>query len=118
MWRMLVRSSAHAFARVVAAAGLWLGLLATVASAGPYTRLQVLLPGESPAPGTGSGKTGTPRAQTEGVPFSVTVRACDASWNLVTSGSNVIQILSTDRRDTLPTDAPTARPCRTLPGTH
>ena len=35
--------------------------------------LQVLLPGESAAPGTGSGKTGTPTAQVAGVPFTVTV---------------------------------------------
>ncbi len=45
------------------------------AHAAGYTRLQVLLPGESPAPGTSSGKTGTPRAQTAGVPFTVTVRS-------------------------------------------
>ena len=41
------------------------------------SRLQVLLPGESPAPGTSTGKTGTPLAQTAGVPFAITVRACD-----------------------------------------
>src|SRR5262245_65732571 len=101
MWRMLVRSSAHAFARVVAASGLWLGLLATVASAGPYSRLQVLLPGESPAPGTGSGKTGTPRAQVVGVPFDITVRATDNTWNLVTTVTNAMQITSSDASATL-----------------
>jgi len=86
---------------VVIAAAVW----TASALAGPYTRLQVLLPGESPAPGTASGKTGTPRAQTEGVPFTATVRACDASWNLVTSISNVMEILSSDGSATLPPDA-------------
>ena len=33
-----------------------------------YTKLQVLLPGESPAPGTGTGKSGAPQSQTVGVP--------------------------------------------------
>src|SRR5690242_18671580 len=79
---------------IAALAGpLW---AAAPAFAAPYTRLQVLLPGESPAPGTPSGKSGTARAQTAGVPFAITVRACDASWNLVTSVTNVIEILSTD----------------------
>jgi hypothetical protein len=102
---MLVRSSAHAFARVVAAAGLWLGLLATVASAGPYSRLQVLLPGESPAPGTPSGKTGTPRAQVVGVPFDITVRATDNTWNLVNTVTNAMQITASDASATLPPNA-------------
>ena len=66
----------------------WIGTLlvaagATPAAAGIYTRLQVILPGESAAPGTPSGKSGTPLAQTAGVPFSITVRACDDQWNLV-----------------------------------
>jgi hypothetical protein len=70
--------------------------------AGPYSRLQVLLPGESAAPGTPSGKTGSPTAQTVGVPFSITVRACDNTWATVTTISNQIQILSSDASATLP----------------
>jgi hypothetical protein len=70
--------------------------------AGPYTRLQVLLPGETAAPGTGSGKTGTARAQVSGIPFNVTVRACDTSWNTVTTISNAIQMTSTNATATLP----------------
>ena len=66
-----------------ARAVVWLGLLLTAqlnaapAIAGPFARLQVLLPGETAAPGTSSGKTGTPNAQTAGIPFYVTVNACD-----------------------------------------
>ncbi|MGE5176759.1 MAG: Ig-like domain-containing protein [Hyphomicrobiales bacterium] len=77
-------------------------LIASPAEAGPYTRLQVLLPGESAAPGTGSGKTGTPLAQVAGMPFTVTVNACDASWNVVTNVSNSISIDATDASATLP----------------
>ncbi len=75
------------------------------ASAGPYSRLQVLLPGESPAPGTTTGKTGTPNRQTAEVPFTVTVRACDSGWNLVTTVTDAIQILASDASATLPAPA-------------
>jgi len=74
----------------------------TPASAGLFTRLQVLLPGESAAPGTPSGKSGTPLAQTAGVPFSITVRACDDQWNPVAGITDVIQVLSSDASATLP----------------
>jgi Big-like domain-containing protein/flagellar hook capping protein FlgD len=90
------------------AVGLALSIVVAVPSAavaGPYTRLQVLLPGETAAPGTGSGKTGTPRAQVVGIPFDITVRACDDTWTLVTSISNSIQITSSDASATLPSPA-------------
>jgi hypothetical protein len=81
-------------------------LLATLttgaAQAGPYSRLLVLLPGETGAPGTVSGRTGTPRAQTVGVPFNITVRACDNTWTPVTTITDAIQILSSDASATLP----------------
>ena len=76
---------------------------AAPAFAGPYSRLQVLLPGETAAPGTVSGKTGSPTAQTVGVPFTITVRACDNTWTTVTTVTNQIQILSSDASATLPT---------------
>jgi hypothetical protein len=52
-------------------------LLAWTGGASPvlaqsYTQLQVLLPGESAAPGTIDGKSGQPDTQTVGVPFNVT----------------------------------------------
>ena len=75
------------------AAFLVLGIAAfgsAAALAGPYSRLQVLLPGESAAPGTTTGKTGTPNRQTANVPFTVTVRACDSGWNLVPTTTNAV----------------------------
>ncbi|MCB4791979.1 MAG: hypothetical protein LHV68_08835 [Elusimicrobia bacterium] len=51
-------------------------------AAGPVKKLQVLVPGEFPAPGTDSGRTGTPYHATAGHPFTVTVRTCDTYWNL------------------------------------
>jgi len=72
------------------------------AFAGPYTKLQVLLPGESPAPGTGTGKSGAPQSQTVGVPFNVTIRACDDTWNLVNTVTNSVTLTSTDGSASLP----------------
>jgi Big-like domain-containing protein/flagellar hook capping protein FlgD len=79
--------------------------LAAGAEAGPYTRLQVLLPGETAAPGTPSGKSGSPRAQVTGIPFTVTVRACDNTWTTVTTVTNSIQLTSSDASATLPAPA-------------
>jgi hypothetical protein len=77
-------------------------LFSTPALAGSYSQLQVLLPGETEAPGTITGKLGTPETQTAGVPFIIVVRACDDSWNTVTSVTNAVQVTSTDESATLP----------------
>ena len=104
--RILVRYTAR-----VVRLGVWLGvLLAALLNAAPavaatFSQLQVLLPGESAAPGTASGKTGTPRPQTAGIPFLVTVNACDASWNVVPSVTHTIRILSSDASASLPAAA-------------
>jgi hypothetical protein len=69
-----------------------------------YTKLQVLMPGETNAPGTTTGKTGTPTPQTVGAAVPVTVNAVDSSWHIVNS-SDTIHFTSTDSGATLPTDA-------------
>jgi len=90
---------------------VWLALVlaaqlgAAPALAGPFARLQVLLPGETAAPGTTSGKTGTPSPQTGGIPFSVKVNACDDSWTVVTTVTHSIRILSSDASASLPAAA-------------
>lgn len=63
---------------------------------GAFAKLQLLLPGESAAPGTTLGKTGTPIAQTVGVPFNVRVNAVDAAWNLVSTAADEVAITSND----------------------
>src|SRR5262245_14949651 len=102
--RSLVRFLRACASPIAIAAGLAIAT-AGVAAAAPYTRLQVLLPGETAAPGTASGKTGSPLAQTVGVPFMVTVRACDSTWTTVTTVSHTIQILASDASATLPAPA-------------
>lgn len=76
----------------------------TTINAGAFTKMQILVPGETASPGSGTGKTGTPNAQNLGTPFSVTVNAVDANWNLVSS-TNTIGITSSDVAATLPGNA-------------
>lgn len=61
----------------------------------PFTKLQVLMPGETAAPNTPTGKTGTPDAQSVGVPFNVTINACDSVWRVV-STDDTVAVSSTD----------------------
>ncbi|MBC8095611.1 MAG: hypothetical protein H7Y43_07350 [Akkermansiaceae bacterium] len=61
-----------------------------------FTKLQILLPGETAAPGTATGKTGTPTAQQAGVPFDVIVRAVDANWYPITSVTDQISLSSAE----------------------
>ncbi|HWW03447.1 MAG TPA: hypothetical protein VNZ64_27340 [Candidatus Acidoferrum sp.] len=70
-----------------------------------FTKLQLLMPGETAAPGTASGKTGTPDAQVAGLPFNVTVNAVDANWFPATYATDhIIHITSSDPVATLPAD--------------
>src|SRR6185369_7264197 len=62
------------------------------------TTLQILLPGETAAPGTATGKIGTPSAQTSGVAVlnNVRVNAVDADWNMISSAAPDVAIGSSD----------------------
>jgi len=70
-------------------------------TSGPCSRLQVLLPGERPAPGTATGKMGTPNGQGSGVIFAVTVRAVDTYWNLART-NDAVHLSSSDPAALLP----------------
>jgi hypothetical protein len=70
----------------------------------PFAKLQVLLPGETAAPNTATGKTGTPTDQVAGLPFNITVNAVDQYWNIVPS-SDTVTITSSDATASLPADA-------------
>ncbi|HXJ76055.1 MAG TPA: hypothetical protein VNM37_24580, partial [Candidatus Dormibacteraeota bacterium] len=73
-----------------------------VVSPAAFTQLQLLVPGETAAPGSASGKTGTPSAQIMDTGFGVTVNAVDAFWNLVNTVSDAVGISSSDATATLP----------------
>jgi hypothetical protein len=62
------------------------------------TQLQVLLPGETNAPGTATGKTGTPTSVSLGAGGmeDVTVNAVDATYHIINGITDTISLSSTD----------------------
>src|SRR5207237_952873 len=80
---------------------------------GGLARLQLLVPGETAAPGTPSGKAGTPLAQTAGTPFNVTFHAVDFNWNVV-STNDTVAISSSDANAVLPSNTALAVGTTTL----
>lgn len=83
-------------------------------TAGAVDRLQLLMPGETADPGSVTGRTGTPGGQTAGSPVTVSVRAVDAHWNLVTTVTDLVRITSSDAGATLPSDAALVGGARTF----
>jgi hypothetical protein len=83
-------------------------------TAGSFTLLQLLVPGETAAPGTGDGFTGTPNTQYVNGPFQVTVNAVDQYWNLVNTVTDTVAITSTDPKAIPPADAALAAGTRTF----
>src|SRR5262249_50395578 len=77
----------------------------TVNAAG-FVKLQLLVPGETAAPGTLSGKTGTPSAQTAGAGYAITVNAVDANWNIVNTVTDTVGISCADVNSGLPANTP------------
>ncbi|RQP13831.1 MAG: hypothetical protein EAS52_18735 [Parapedobacter sp.] len=59
-------------------------------TAGPAAKFQVLMPGETAAPGTLTGKSGTPDDQVAGGEFTLTVRLVDVNWNLVVANTGAL----------------------------
>lgn len=70
-----------------------------------FTQLQVLMPGETNAPNTLTGKAGTPTATTVGSQVNVTVNAVDATYHIVSS-TDTIHLACTDTGASVPADAP------------
>ena len=73
-------------------------------TAGNFTQLQLLVPGETAAPGTSTGKTGTPSTEYVNGQFPVTVNAVDQYWNVVSTVNDTVQITSNDPNGVLPSD--------------
>jgi hypothetical protein len=71
---------------------------------GPFAKVLVLAPGESPAPGTSTGRTGTATDQSINYAFTVTVLATDAWWNPVSGVTDVVHLASDDPLATLGAD--------------
>src|SRR5205814_9104470 len=79
-----------------------------VVSPAAFAKLQLLVPGETAAAGTASGKTGTPTASTAATAFNITVNAVDNFWNVGNSITDAVDLSSTDANAPLPAAAPFA----------
>ncbi|HEX4046248.1 MAG TPA: hypothetical protein VH309_00345, partial [Elusimicrobiota bacterium] len=76
--------------RVSAAAFFGSGVsTATVIPAG-LSSLQLVLYGESPVPGSPTGRSGSPLPRAKGIPFTATLRAVDPFWNLIATVTDSI----------------------------
>src|SRR5207247_4260719 len=75
-------------------------------NAGAVTKLQILLPGETAAPGTATGKIGLPTPQTAAtaITTAIVVNAVDANWNIVSTATPNVTITSTDANATIADD--------------
>src|SRR5262249_44738503 len=76
----------------------------TTVGAAAFAGLQLLVPGETAAPATASGKTGAPTARTAGTAFTVTVNAVDNFLNAINSAADTVPLASTDANAALPPD--------------
>ena len=61
-----------------------------------FSKLQILLPGETAAPGTATGKTGTPESQILYANFNITVNAVSDDWALIRNATDTVTLSSTD----------------------
>src|SRR5260370_19161357 len=85
---------------------------------GSVVKLQWLVPGETAAPGTASGKTGTPTAQSAGSGYSVTVNGVDLDWNLVSTAIDTVAITTSDPNAVPPANAVLVAGTKTLSVTN
>src|SRR5206468_972396 len=85
-----------------------------VVSPAAFSKLQLLVPGETAAPGSASGKTGTPTSSTAATAFNITVNAVDNFWNVVNTITDTVDMTSSDANATLPADAALVSGTRTL----
>lgn len=64
-------------------------------TAGAFTKLVLVLPGETSVEGIAAGKTGAPSSQVAGQPFSIFVKAVDAYGNTVPTVNDVVTFVAT-----------------------
>ena len=63
---------------------------------GAFTKLQLLVPGETAAPGTVRARRARATAQNTDSPFNVTANAVDANWNVVPTVGDTVAITASD----------------------
>ena len=67
-----------------------------IVNPGAGALVQLVLPGETAAPGTASGKTGTPQTLTAGKSVTLTVAGTDLYWNVQPTANRLVAVTSND----------------------
>ena len=82
-----------------------------------FTQLQVILPGETAAPGTPTGKAGAPTPVSIGAGgwINVTVNACDATWHRINGVTDTVHLGTTDGASLNPVNTALANGTVTFP---
>src|SRR5947207_9326747 len=86
----------------------------SVVSPAAFAKLQLLVPGETTAPGTGKGRTGSLTACIAGTAFNVTINAVDAFWNVVNTITDKVGVTSSDANANLPANVALVSGTQTL----
>jgi hypothetical protein len=81
-----------------------------------FSQLQILLPGQTNAPGTALGYIGTPSPQSISKVTPITINAVDATFHMVNGSSDTIHISTSDTGAFLPNDAPLVNGTLTISG--
>jgi len=72
-------------------------------------QLQVLMPGETNAPNTVTGKGGSPTSEClQAGQFVVTVNLCDVNWNILTGATDTVLLTSNDPTSSAPVSSPSS----------
>jgi hypothetical protein len=69
-----------------------------------FTKLQVLLPGETNDPTSPTGKTGTPTSANAGDFVTVTVNSVDPTWHIL-NAADTVHLTTTDGNAITPNDS-------------
>lgn len=83
-----------------------------------YTKLQILLPGETAAPGTPTGKTGTPDPIQMFTVFDLVVNAVDDEWYPISGINNTIHLATDDVAGFLAPDGQLVNGTATFTGSY
>jgi hypothetical protein len=83
-----------------------------------FTKLLVLLPGETAAPGTPTGRSGTPDPVMVWTPFDLTVIAVDENWYPVRGVNHVITLSSDDTAFTFGNNVQMVNGVANFPGVY
>jgi hypothetical protein len=83
-----------------------------------FTQLQILLPGQTNAPGTLLGYVGSPTPQSTSATTPITINAVDPTFHIINGVNDTIQITSSDANALIPNNFALANGTATISGSN